>query len=277
MRGKGMYAMHPARAWGITPAYAGKRTPKWPCFPRKWDHPRVCGEKRSCHQPECLRPGSPPRMRGKVSVFSLPPTTFGITPAYAGKSILPHLFDCAGWGHPRVCGEKFFNVSSVWSLTGSPPRMRGKGLQNLSRPCWYGITPAYAGKSYEAFFSFCRRRDHPRVCGEKAAAAAPAHNQSGSPPRMRGKERQAWPASAAMGITPAYAGKRVVDVPFSTFCWDHPRVCGEKDSSFVKYAVCIGSPPRMRGKAKWELSARERARITPAYAGKSYPQDPHST
>ena len=147
--------------------------------------------------------------------------------------------------------------------------MRGKGLQNLSRPCWYGITPAYAGKSYEAFFSFCRRRDHPRVCGEKAAAAAPAHNQSGSPPRMRGKERQAWPASAAMGITPAYAGKRVVDVPFSTFCWDHPRVCGEKDSSFVKYAVCIGSPPRMRGKAKWELSARERARITPAYAGKS--------
>ena len=94
---------------------------------------------------------------------------------------------------------------------------------------------------------------------------------------MRGKERQAWPASAAMGITPAYAGKRVVDVPFSTFCWDHPRVCGEKDSSFVKYAVCIGSPPRMRGKAKWELSARERARITPAYAGKSYPQDPHST
>ena len=241
----------------ITPAYAGKSG--W--FQRRLQHGG----------------GSPPRMRGKDLVkFCLCPR-FGITPAYAGKSPRTPLAASHARDHPRVCGEKFFNVSSVWSLTGSPPRMRGKGLQNLSRPCWYGITPAYAGKSYEAFFSFCRRRDHPRVCGEKAAAAAPAHNQSGSPPRMRGKERQAWPASAAMGITPAYAGKRVVDVPFSTFCWDHPRVCGEKDSSFVKYAVCIGSPPRMRGKAKWELSARERARITPAYAGKSYPQDPHST
>ena len=208
MRGKGMYAMHPARAWGITPAYAGKRTPKWPCFPRKWDHPRVCGEKRSCHQPECLRPGSPPRMRGKVSVFSLPPTTFGITPAYAGKSILPHLFDCAGWDHPRVCGEKFFNVSSVWSLTGSPPRMRGKGLQNLSRPCWYGITPAYAGKSYEAFFSFCRRRDHPRVCGEKPSASLITSVVAGSPPRMRGKVHRFLLSYPAHGITPAYAGKR---------------------------------------------------------------------
>ena len=277
MRGKETPSLVVVRGSRITPAYAGKSLPEELEQALPKDHPRVCGEK-ACMQ--CTlqgHGGSPPRMRGKGRRNGRAFPGNGITPAYAGKSILPHLFDCAGWDHPRVCGEKFFNVSSVWSLTGSPPRMRGKGLQNLSRPCWYGITPAYAGKSYEAFFSFCRRRDHPRVCGEKAAAAAPAHNQSGSPPRMRGKERQAWPASAAMGITPAYAGKRVVDVPFSTFCWDHPRVCGEKDSSFVKYAVCIGSPPRMRGKAKWELSARERARITPAYAGKSYPQDPHST
>ena len=216
-------------------------------------------------------------MRGKVSVFSLPPTTFGITPAYAGKSILPHLFDCAGWDHPRVCGEKGSRIFQDPAGMGSPPRMRGKVMRRFSASAVGGITPAYAGKRSARPGYAHNRRDHPRVCGEKAAAAAPAHNQSGSPPRMRGKERQAWPASAAMGITPAYAGKRVVDVPFSTFCWDHPRVCGEKDSSFVKYAVCIGSPPRMRGKAKWELSARERARITPAYAGKSYPQDPHST
>ena len=277
MRGKACLKNWNKRCPRITPAYAGKRhVCNAPCK-GMGDHPRVCGEKDAEMAVLSQEMGSPPRMRGKAVMPSTRMSAARITPAYAGKSILPHLFDCAGWDHPRVCGEKFFNVSSVWSLTGSPPRMRGKGLQNLSRPCWYGITPAYAGKSYEAFFSFCRRRDHPRVCGEKAAAAAPAHNQSGSPPRMRGKERQAWPASAAMGITPAYAGKRVVDVPFSTFCWDHPRVCGEKDSSFVKYAVCIGSPPRMRGKAKWELSARERARITPAYAGKSYPQDPHST
>ena len=168
MRGKGMYAMHPARAWGITPAYAGKRTPKWPCFPRKWDHPRVCGEKRSCHQPECLRPGSPPRMRGKVSVFSLPPTTFGITPAYAGKSILPHLFDCAGWDHPRVCGEKGSRIFQDPAGMGSPPRMRGKVMRRFSASAVGGITPAYAGKRAAGVACECGNGDHPRVCGEKS-------------------------------------------------------------------------------------------------------------
>ena len=147
MRGKGMYAMHPARAWGITPAYAGKRTPKWPCFPRKWDHPRVCGEKRSCHQPECLRPGSPPRMRGKVSVFSLPPTTFGITPAYAGKSCPFLRRTSPRRDHPRVCGEKLANSGASIYNAGSPPRMRGKVITYQLTPERSGITPAYAGKS----------------------------------------------------------------------------------------------------------------------------------
>ena len=277
MRGKETPSLVVVRGSRITPAYAGKSLPEELEQALPKDHPRVCGEK-ACMQ--CTlqgHGGSPPRMRGKGRRNGRAFPGNGITPAYAGKSghaINPNV---CGQDHPRVCGEK-----SPFSLfrpphLGSPPRMRGKVYSRTCSIVLDGITPAYAGKSYEAFFSFCRRRDHPRVCGEKAAAAAPAHNQSGSPPRMRGKERQAWPASAAMGITPAYAGKRVVDVPFSTFCWDHPRVCGEKDSSFVKYAVCIGSPPRMRGKAKWELSARERARITPAYAGKSYPQDPHST
>ena len=167
MRGKGMYAMHPARAWGITPAYAGKRTPKWPCFPRKWDHPRVCGEKRSCHQPECLRPGSPPRMRGKVSVFSLPPTTFGITPAYAGKSFLMFLRSGLLRDHPRVCGEKGSRIFQDPAGMGSPPRMRGKGACTASPAVSNGITPAYAGKSLKNRLCSKCAWDHPRVCGEK--------------------------------------------------------------------------------------------------------------
>ena len=155
--------------------------------------------------------------------------------------------------------------------------MRGKVYSRTCSIVLDGITPAYAGKSFLMFLRSGLLRDHPRVCGEKGSRIFQDPAGMGSPPRMRGKVMRRFSASAVGGITPAYAGKRVVDVPFSTFCWDHPRVCGEKDSSFVKYAVCIGSPPRMRGKAKWELSARERARITPAYAGKSYPQDPHST
>ena len=152
---------------------------------------------------------------------------------------------------------------------GSPPRMRGKVYMRCCACRQPRITPAYAGKRVDLANTGKCPRDHPRVCGEKFRGARFRDRRMGSPPRMRGKERQAWPASAAMGITPAYAGKRVVDVPFSTFCWDHPRVCGEKDSSFVKYAVCIGSPPRMRGKADYKKHRTRQAGITPAYAGKS--------
>ena len=70
---------------GITPACAGKSNlfvfrriePK--------DHPRVCGEKWLTSSISSSMLGSPPRMRGKVSINALPIRAYGITPAYAGK------------------------------------------------------------------------------------------------------------------------------------------------------------------------------------------------
>ena len=49
---------------------------------------------------------------------------------------------------------------------------------------------------------------------------------------------------------------------------DHPRVCGEKDSSIHTYLNGTGSPPRMRGKASPGLTCSMADGITPAYAGK---------
>ena len=71
---------------GITPACAGKS--RWPCTtarPRQ-DHPRVCGEKSRAGRVCGRCPGSPPRVRGKVSVD--------------GNARLSEQ------DHPRVCGEK---------------------------------------------------------------------------------------------------------------------------------------------------------------------------
>ena len=209
MRGKACLKNWNKRCPRITPAYAGKRhVCNAPCK-GMGDHPRVCGEKDAEMAVLSQEMGSPPRMRGKAVMPSTRMSAARITPAYAGKSILPHLFDCAGWDHPRVCGEKFFNVSSVWSLTGSPPRMRGKGLQNLSRPCWYGITPAYAGKRLLRQLRHITSRDHPRVCGEKSGRRGLRVRQWGSPPRMRGKESLTFHSPPFAGITPAYAGKRI--------------------------------------------------------------------
>ena len=56
-----------------------------------------------------------------------------------------------------------------------------------------------------------------------------------------------------------------------TLILDHPRVCGEKSQCRVPTATNSGSPPRMRGKAKGVQHGPLIRRITPAYAGKSYP------
>ena len=187
---------------GITPAYAGKST-------------LYSGIRR-------VVLGSPPRMRGKAlrgGPMARPcritpayagkrrPAT-GITPAYAGKSAPFLILVTGNRDHPRVCGEKRKGCSTIPTLLGSPPRMRGKGPASRRFPA--------------------RAEDHPRVCGEKAQTAQQTETQKGSPPRMRGKVAGVARRPQTAGITPAYAGKRCVRCRRSPRGRDHPRVCGEK-------------------------------------------------
>ncbi len=53
--------------------------------------------------------------------------------------------------------------------------------------------------------------DHPRACGEKSFAVVNGVQNSGSPPRMRGKADLLEALADGLGITPAYAGKRPHD------------------------------------------------------------------
>ena len=52
-----------------------------------------------------------------------------------------------------------------------------------------------------------------------------------------------------VGITPAYAGKRVRCSQQALPRTDHPRMCGEKVSSTSPMKCLKGSPPHVRGKA----------------------------
>ena len=87
--------------------------------------------------------------------------------------------------------------------------MRGKG--KLQRVAWstVGITPAYAGKRYALCVQLFTQKDHPRLCGEKDDKQLRVPSMTGSPPPMRGKVIDFCPAVWAVGITPAYAGKRI--------------------------------------------------------------------
>mgnify|MGYP006882881248 CR=1 FL=1 len=210
-------------------------------------------------------------MRGKALTPLLMCTTTRITPAYAGKSLRASPPCTTTWDHPRVCGEK-----SVWHfqlrpVVGSPPRMRGKD----DRPCAYDhtdrITPAYAGKSTRLSLFAIFSGDHPRVCGEKIACGHYMLCYSGSPPRVRGKADPKKHRQRQTGITPACAGKRAMDALPSFPAGDHPRVCGEKAPRHLALCCILGSPPRVRGKARHLVRGAVKRGITPACAGKREP------
>ena len=146
--------------------------------------------------------------------------------------------------------------------------MRGKAWFMNSSPFSNRITPAYAGKRVLVSRHADNFQDHPRLCGEKRKLSRLLIFSLGSPPPMRGKARLFRISSALVGITPAYAGKRTHCFCVVSVLWDHPRLCGEKDAKYWTNAICIGSPPPMRGKGHNSKTLETQNRITPAYAGK---------
>ena len=209
MRGKVHQLREAAQFGGITPAYAGKRWTRLPSRAAMRDHPRVCGEKRSAGLGGRDGLGSPPRMRGKDRKDTDDAGIERITPAYAGKRQPDGQRRQLHRDHPRVCGEKSLPPRPMRAQRGSPPRMRGKGHGKMCSLGLNRITPAYAGKRLGETSRPLIVEDHPRVCGEKINALAPAAADTGSPPRMRGKAAIRFRPPGGLGITPAYAGKRL--------------------------------------------------------------------
>ena len=85
---------------------------------------------------------------------------------------------------------------------------------------------------------------------------------------MRGKALTRYYNTFQIGITPAYAGKRMLTASRCPEQKDHPRLCGKKLFAAPFFSVLSGSPPPMRGKAGTADTLSRRRRITPAYAGK---------
>ena len=216
---------------GLCPAWTGKSAHIAIQAHEQWDHPCVYVEKTNRRSERFTQQGSPPRVRGKAAVRAGNRARAGITPAWAGKSFCASALKINTKDHPRVCGEK----STTWTLLenheGSPPRGRGKVSYCSSSGLRMRITPAYAGKSSNRRAAGRARRDHPRVCGEKVILCHFLSSFLGSPPRMRGKGVTVDASARIDGITPAYAGKSFVVLVFRLADEDHPRVCGEKDSS----------------------------------------------
>ena len=133
--------------------------------------------------------------------------------------------------HPGMGGEEISIRSVYQSFQGSPPRRRGKADKDDVSGLDLGITPAWAGKSFDSL-TVCRRlRDHPRMGGEKL-------------------------------LDRYWIGTGLGDTK------DHPRMGGEKFCIPVGLSPGQGSPPHGRGKAGLLELSKECVGITPAQAGK---------
>ena len=71
----------------ITPACAGRSGACSVFSTSTWDHPRVCGEKKTLETNVVKGKGSPPRVRGEVKSAYLVLKSLRITPACAGRRI----------------------------------------------------------------------------------------------------------------------------------------------------------------------------------------------
>ena len=157
-----------------------------------------------------------------------------------------------------------------WPVTGSPPRMRGKGGRVVGRPLDDRITPRMRGKATPGVPTFTVPRITPAYAGKRARGIQPQQGKQDHP-RVCGEKSHVFVVycfSCSLWITPAYAGKRNRRFLTVEAEQDHPRVCGEKYNKEEQKIQERGSPPRMRGKAPSVVWTECKVGITPAYAGK---------
>ena len=213
MRGKPKPAPCQRTPRGITPAGAGKTTPRVAHTRRRKDHPRRCGENTITFTRHFIFRGSPPQVRGKLQLATGLGKTVRITPAGAGKTIHTGVRICTAEDHPRRCGENDFKLKSNRKEVGSPPQVRGK-LANaeLVKPA-VRITPAGAGKTSQPWQISAAYPDHPRRCGENSARHCQQRVRKGSPPQVRGKRNIMMNTIRLIRITPAGAGKTLLIPP----------------------------------------------------------------
>ncbi len=129
----------------ITPAGAGTCRVGTDTIAVTEDHPRGCGDMLVIVYIDAFVPGSPPRVRGHVSLLHYPVDNMRITPAGAGtwKHLPGPVQRCTD--HPRGCGDMRMMLPSGRMVVGSPPRVRGHVHLLPTTVLSKRITPAGAG------------------------------------------------------------------------------------------------------------------------------------
>ena len=233
----------------LIPAWAGKTARTRGRAHRAPAHPRVGGENSTGEYFGATSLGSSPRGRGKPPRLRLRDSPRGLIPAWAGKTGPRPQRTWIPGAHPRVGGENAEPKRDPLGVTGSSPRGRGKPWPGRCATRSRRLIPAWAGKTLRLEI----------VYGWYA----------GSSPRGRGKHAGVIEWHRGGRLIPAWAGKTSSTPGLTGRAGAHPRVGGENDGSGACPRARAGSSPRGRGKRRPPRRGTCRARLIPAWAGKT--------
>ena len=188
------------------PARAGNRAMlKKRKIPHKV-HPRACGEQQSVATMISVLSGSSPRVRGTDYVVTHVVKKERFIPARAGNSTPTETRGTVPPVHPRACGEQGALSNHQRPRFGSPPRVRGTGVDRRPRHDQNRFIPARAGNSPVINAGSKVLTVHPRACGEQEHGRWMPKPADGSSPRVRGTARHYRGGDLPPRFIPARAG-----------------------------------------------------------------------
>ena len=131
----------------ITPAYAGNTIAEGADIDANRDHPRLRGKHIAIRQSPIAMIGSPPLTRETPNSSLSTSSSTGITPAYAGNTIVLIFFSFRIRDHPRLRGKHCPSSVGKCIFLGSPPLTRETHGESWIVTWGARITPAYAGNT----------------------------------------------------------------------------------------------------------------------------------
>ena len=210
---------------------------------------------------------SPPPTRGTRNDNHCVVFKGGITPAYAGNTLVSRIPVATDQDHPRLRGEHRLLYFALHLLKGSPPPTRGTHITCCDVRNVWRITPAYAGNTTKGSILRSKFKDHPRLRGEHLYPYIMNSSRLGSPPPTRGTPLNRLYLECLQRITPAYAGNTNMSCIGFFLKQDRPRLRGEHGQQWRRPSDLLGSPPPTRGTLSYDFTKPVWCRITPAYAG----------
>ncbi len=234
--------------------------------------------------PAPLARGEPPSLSGARGCRGTSPARAGRTRTSASRGT--HRRD-----QPRSRGENTTHITRNKTAAGPAPLARGEPRPGTGRGRLERTSPARAGRTASWREPRRRRRDQPRSCGENGLCVVQRERVLGPAPLVRGEPNISHALKPGTGTSPARAGRTSPADDRSALPTDQPRSCGENPQCRVRLGLGLGPAPLARGElrgpsdalrnpgptplARGERRARggahDRARTSPARAGRTGP------